>query len=90
MNDYFTHKTIIIDATETPIQRPKKTKQSYSGKRKTQCIKTQVLSNKKPKIIATSFLPEKHDYALFEESKIPILKNTKLILMVIKGIQKSQ
>ncbi|WP_416375245.1 hypothetical protein [Spiroplasma poulsonii] len=32
---YFNDKTIIIDATETPIQRPKKRqKQSYSGKKK--------------------------------------------------------
>ncbi|WP_416375159.1 helix-turn-helix domain-containing protein [Spiroplasma poulsonii] len=34
INDYFNDKTIIIDATETPIQRPKKRqKQSYSGKK---------------------------------------------------------
>ncbi|UZQ30441.1 MAG: hypothetical protein OHM56_02590 [Spiroplasma phoeniceum] len=26
LNDYFNDKTIIIDATETPIQRPKKDK----------------------------------------------------------------
>ncbi|WP_416375300.1 hypothetical protein [Spiroplasma poulsonii] len=42
------------------------------------------------KIIATSFsLGKKHDYALFKESKIPILKNTKLIVdSGYQGIQK--
>ncbi|RUP78305.1 hypothetical protein D6D54_01155 [Spiroplasma poulsonii] len=43
------------------------------------------------KIIATSFsLGKKHDYALFKESKIPILKNTKLIVdSGYQGIQKN-
>ncbi|PWF94190.1 hypothetical protein SMH99_26090 [Spiroplasma poulsonii] len=50
-------KTIIIDATETPIQRPKKDKnQSYSGKKKKHTIKTQVIIEQETKkIIATSF-----------------------------------
>ncbi|UZQ29222.1 MAG: IS5 family transposase [Spiroplasma phoeniceum] len=83
INDYFNDKTIIIDATETPIQRPKKRqKQSYSGKKKKHIIKTQVIIEQETeKIIATSFsLGKKHDYALFKESKIAILKNTKLIV----------
>ncbi|WP_416375388.1 transposase [Spiroplasma poulsonii] len=81
INDYFNDKkTIIIDATETPIQRKKKRqKQSYSGKKKKKhTIKTQVIIEQETKkIIATKFFFEKkkkHDYALFKESKIPILK----------------
>ncbi|MBW3058639.1 MAG: IS5/IS1182 family transposase [Spiroplasma poulsonii] len=93
INDYFNDKTIIIDATETPIQRPKKRqKQSYSGKKKKHTIKTQVIIEQETKkIIATSFLlGKKHDYALFKESKIPILKNTKLIVdSGYQGIQKN-
>nr|WP_105628946.1 IS5 family transposase [Spiroplasma poulsonii] len=93
INDYFNDKTIIIDATETPIQRPKKgQKQSYSGKKKKHTIKTQVIIEQETKkIIATSFsLEKKHDYALFKESKIPILKNTKLIVdSGYQGIQKN-
>ncbi|WP_105629049.1 IS5 family transposase [Spiroplasma poulsonii] len=93
INDYFNDKTIIIDATETPIQRPKKgQKQSYSGKKKKHTIKTQVIIEQETKkIIATSFsLGKKYDYALFKESKIPILKNTKLIVdSGYQGIQKN-
>ncbi|MBW3058726.1 MAG: IS5/IS1182 family transposase [Spiroplasma poulsonii] len=93
INDYFNDKTIIIDATETPIQRSKKRqKQSYSGKKKKHTIKTQVIIEQETKkIIATSFsLGKKHDYALFKESKIPILKNTKLIVdSGYQGIQKN-
>ncbi|WP_105629023.1 IS5 family transposase [Spiroplasma poulsonii] len=93
INDYFNDKTIIIDATETPIQRPKKgQKQSYSGKKKKHTIKTQVIIEQETKkIIATSFsLGKKYDYALFKESKIPILKNTKLIFdSGYQGIQKN-
>ncbi|WP_416375289.1 transposase family protein [Spiroplasma poulsonii] len=54
----------------------KRQKQSYSGKKKKHTIKTQVIIEQETKkIIATSFsLGKKHDYALFKESKIPILK----------------
>ncbi|WP_416375267.1 transposase family protein [Spiroplasma poulsonii] len=78
INDYFNDKTIIIDATETPIQRPKKDKNNLIlVKRKNthdQNTSNYRTRNQK-KIIATSFsLGKKHDYALFKESKIPILK----------------
>ncbi|PWF96276.1 transposase family protein [Spiroplasma poulsonii] len=70
----------------------KRKKQSYSGKKKKHTIKTQVIIEQETKkIIATSFsLGKKHDYALFKESKIPILKNTKLIVdSGYQGIQKN-
>ncbi|WP_422398301.1 transposase family protein [Spiroplasma endosymbiont of Eupeodes luniger] len=54
-------------------------------------MKTQVIIEQETrKIIATSFsLGKKHDYALFKESKISILKNTKLIVdSGYQGIQK--
>ncbi|WP_416375219.1 transposase family protein [Spiroplasma poulsonii] len=57
INDYFNDKTIIIDVTETPIQRPKKRqKQSYLVKKEKHTIKTQVIIEQETKkIIATSF-----------------------------------
>ncbi|WP_158676091.1 transposase family protein [Spiroplasma poulsonii] len=70
----------------------KRQKQSYSGKKKKHTIKTQVIIEQETKkIIATSFsLGKKHDYALFKESKIPILENTKLIVdSGYQGIQKN-
>ncbi|WP_342224601.1 transposase family protein [Spiroplasma endosymbiont of Asaphidion curtum] len=54
-------------------------------------MKTQVIIEKESKIIiATNFsLGKKHDFCLFKESKIPILKNTKLIVdNGYQGIQK--
>ncbi|WP_408988046.1 transposase [Spiroplasma poulsonii] len=70
----------MIDATETPIQRLKRQKQSYSGKEK-HTIKTQVIIRQETKNYCNRFsLGKKHDYAFIKESKIPILKNTKLIV----------
>ncbi|UNF61622.1 transposase family protein [Spiroplasma poulsonii] len=62
------------------------------GKKKKHTIKTlAIIEQETKKIIATSFsLGKKHDYALFKESKIPILKNTKLIVdSGYQGIQKN-
>lgn len=69
----------------------KRQKQFYSGKKKKHTIKTQVIIEQKTKkIIATSFSIDKiHNYTLFKESKIAILKNTKLIVdSGYQGIQK--
>ncbi|WP_416375067.1 transposase family protein [Spiroplasma poulsonii] len=86
-------KLLLLMLTETPIQRPKKDKNNLIlVKRKKNTIKTQVIIEQETKkIIATSFsLGKKHDYALFKESKIPILKNTKLIVdSGYQGIQKN-
>ena len=42
------YEVILIDATETPIERPKKNqKESYSGKKKRHTIKSQVIVDKK-------------------------------------------
>jgi hypothetical protein len=39
----------VIDATETPIDRPKKQRKCYSGKKKKHSIKTQVITEKQVK-----------------------------------------
>ncbi|WP_416375208.1 transposase family protein [Spiroplasma poulsonii] len=71
----------------------KRQKQSYSGKKKkTHDQNTSNYRNKKPKKLLQQVfsLGKKHDYALFKESKIPILKNTKLIVdSGYQGIQKN-
>ena len=60
----------------------KKQKQYYSGKKKKHTIKTQIIIEKESKtIIATNFACGKtHDFRLFKESKIPLLKDTKVIV----------
>jgi hypothetical protein len=65
---------ILIDATETPIERPKKQKHYYSGKKKKHTLKTQLVMDKRSqKIICTAFSNGKrHDFRLFKESKIHI------------------
>ena len=49
---------VVGDATETPIERPKKKQRDfYSGKKKRHTLKTQVVADKKSrKIIATAHI----------------------------------
>ena len=71
------YEEILIDATESPIERPKENKK----------LKTQVIISKKSKkIICTNFSTgKKHDFRLFKESKIWI--NSKIKIQVDKGYQ---
>ncbi|WCR53231.1 MAG: hypothetical protein PG981_000253 [Wolbachia endosymbiont of Ctenocephalides orientis wCori] len=66
------YEVLVIDATETPVERPKKQKRFYSGKKKKHSIKTQIIAEKEnKKIICTSFSNgRKHDFRLFKESKV--------------------
>ena len=74
---------ILIDATEIPIERPKKKQKKffYSGKKKRHSLKSQVMLDKKSrKIISTTFSNgRKHDFKLFKESRYYIHKNTKIL-----------
>lgn len=72
-------ETIIIDATETQIQRPKYWQRKYySGKKKKHTIKTQIVINKSWKILSTKFSNgKKHDKKLYDESKLLINPKTK-------------
>ncbi|UNF61245.1 hypothetical protein [Spiroplasma poulsonii] len=56
-----------------PIQRPKRQKQSYSGKKKKTRSNTSNYRTRNQKIIATSFARKNMIMLLFKESKIPIL-----------------
>ncbi len=92
INKYFNDKTIIIDATETAIQCPKKDKKNtIPKKKKKHTIKTQIILEKESKtIIATNFACGKtDDFRLFKESKIPLLKASKVIVDTgYQGLQK--
>ncbi|MDP1994185.1 MAG: IS5 family transposase [Ignavibacteria bacterium] len=69
------YEVVLIDATETAIERPKKKqKHFYSGKKKRHTLKTQIIVDKKKKlVICTNFTNGKrHDFRLFKESGVHI------------------
>lgn len=74
------YEVILIDATETPIERPqKKQRNYYSGKKKRHTLKIQLVMDKKAmKIICLSFCNgKKHGFRLFKESGIHAGSSTK-------------
>lgn len=89
-------EVILVDATESPIERPKKRvrykkriknrnnnqKKYYSGKKKKHTLKSQVIVDKKSSlIICTDFCNgKKHDFKLFKESKVRWPKNVRGIV----------
>ena len=83
---------IVIDVTESPIERPKKTqKRFFSGKKKRHTLKSQVIVNQKTgEIICTAHSQGKtHDFTLFKQSKISLNQTIKcLVDKGYQGIQK--
>lgn len=69
-------KYVMIDATESPIQRPKKKqKKYYSGKKKQHTQKAQVVIGDNLRIICINTTKGKdHDFSLFKKSGLPIAK----------------
>ena len=82
----------MIDATESPIEKPKKSKGiTNSGKRKRHTFKIQLIVDKKSRrVISTSFCKGKgHDFRLYKESNTPIHPKTKVITDTgYQGLQK--
>ena len=73
------YKVIQIDATESPIERPKKGQRKfYSGKKKRHTIKSQIVIDKETKKIICVITSEgkRHDFKLFKDSKLPINEGT--------------
>jgi len=72
-------ETIIVDATESSIERPKKKqKLHYSGKKKRHTTKTQIAQDKQGRILRTHFAQGRvHDKKLYDRSKLRINKKTK-------------
>lgn len=85
---------ILIDASESPIQRPKipvrnrkkiknrrnKQKRYYSGKKKKHSIKSQIVFNRNTKkiIALKTSTGRKHDFRLFKESKTSLHPQNKV------------
>ncbi|HVX01092.1 MAG TPA: IS5 family transposase [Candidatus Babeliaceae bacterium] len=86
------YEVVLIDATETPIERPKKKqKRFYSGKKKRHTLKTQVVVDKKrQRILCTAFSTGKrHDFRLFKESKTSIYPSIRVVTdSGYQGLQK--
>ena len=75
------YDVVLVDATESPIERPKKgQKRYYSGKKKRHTLKTQLLVERKSgKIIALAFSNgKKHDFQLFKDSHVHVSPETTL------------
>jgi hypothetical protein len=89
-SDYLIN-TVVIDATESPIERPKKNiHQFYSGKKKKHTLKSQVVVNQETgEIICTAHGKGKmHDFCLFKQSQIALSK--RIECWVDKGYQGMQ
>ena len=86
------YDVILIDATETPIERPKKKqKHFYSGKKKRHTLKSQLVVDKKSRqIICTAFAKGKrHDFRLFKESKTSLHSSISVVTdSGYQGLQK--
>ena len=75
-------KVVLTDATESPIERPKKKqKKFYSGKKKRHTLKSQITVDKESKrIISTDFSNGKmHDFKLYKRSNTAIHPDIKSI-----------
>ena len=65
-------KEIIIDTTEFEIERPKKQKAYYSGKKKKHTLKMQVIADASTSDVIRIFVVKgsQHDFRLFKESDV--------------------
>lgn len=71
----------LIDATEQPINRPKKgQKKYYSGKKKKHTMKNQIVIDNKMKIctVTKSVKGKKHDKKLYDESRVYTKEKTNI------------
>lgn len=81
-------KAVLIDVTESPIQRPKKgQKQYYSGKNKQHTLKSQLVINQinLEIICCVNGSGKCHDFKMFKKSKLPL--HEKIRCLVDKGYQ---
>ncbi|WP_155858648.1 transposase family protein [Acinetobacter soli] len=78
---------VILDATEIPIQRPKKQKKSYSGKKKAHTFKVQAIIHCKTQRILSLCMSNGavHDFELFKRNLHLIPTNS--FILADKGYQ---
>ncbi len=76
-----------VDVTESPIERQKKQRGYYSGKKKRHTLKAQVLVNQATgQIICTAFGKGRvHDFHLFKLHRLPMLPEQ--LCLADKGYQ---
>jgi len=75
-------EVVVVDATEHPVERPKKKqKRYYSGKKKRHTMKTQLLVDRSSRriICAHTGKGSRHDFRMFRESRAFPHKNIKTI-----------
>jgi hypothetical protein len=75
-------EVVVVDATESPVERPKKKqRRDYSGKKKRHTIKTQlVIDGKSGRIICVAVSKgSKHDFKLYQESGLQIGAGTEVL-----------
>jgi hypothetical protein len=75
-------EVIVVDATETPIERPKKgQRRYYSGRKKRHTLKAQlVVDRSTAKILCTAHgRGPQHDFALYRDSRLAVAPHTKLL-----------
>lgn len=81
-------KVVVVDATESPIERPKKKQRCfYSGKKRRHTLKAQVVVNQtNGQIICTAFGQGRvHDFRLFKLHRLPLLPEQ--LCLADKGYQ---
>lgn len=75
-------EVVVVDVTETPIERPKKNiHRFYSGKKKKHTLKSQVVVEQESReIICTAHGKGKeHDFRLYKNSKLRLNQDTELL-----------
>jgi transposase len=81
-------KAVLIDVTESPIERPKKgQKIYYSGKKKQHTFKAQLVVNQDTLeiICYVNGTGKEHDFKIFKKSRLPL--SEKIKCLVDKGYQ---
>jgi hypothetical protein len=76
------YEIILIDAAETPIERPKTNqKHYYSGKKKRHTLKTQIVTDKKTHTVICLFFAngKRHDFRVYKESNLDFNKDKKVV-----------
>ena len=79
---------ILIDVTESPVERPqKKQRKYYSGKKKRHTLQTQVVVNKLTAEIVCIYtgVGKMHDFRLFKNSRVAV--NPQTLIAVDSGYQ---
>ena len=80
-------ESLIIDATEQPVERPKRRQKTYySGKKKRHTIKTEIRVNRQGRIVhvSKSHPGSVHDFTIFKSEKRPP-KESRVYVEAIKA-----